>query len=137
MYDVFVHTTRDAKSQPAYLLEYCPLSPNSVESGVPELLQMLKRHVLRSKVRIRDVTMEHDVWAAWGNSHSWDSPVRQWSWARSGVAEPVWEAKEWPWGSEDMLIRDRRAPGMGTRRLVRRGEKRESFVCRVIGRMHM
>lgn len=89
---------------------------------------MLKRHVLRSKVRIRDVTQEHDLWAAWGDSHTWDNPARRWSWARSGVAEPLWETEEWPWGSEDMLIKDRRAPGMGTRRLVKKGEKREPLL---------
>ena len=28
---------------------------------------MLQRHVLRSKVKLRDVTEEYDVWAAWGS----------------------------------------------------------------------
>jgi hypothetical protein len=41
------------------------------------------------------------------------------------VAEPQWdETAEWPWGSEDEVLHDRRAPGMGKRLLVRKGDLR-------------
>ena len=83
---------------------------------------MLKRFVLRSKVRIRDVTEEWDVWAAWGSPQT---EQRSWNWAESGAVEPVWhDADPWPWGTEHGVIRDRRAPGMGHRLLVRKGDKR-------------
>ena len=83
---------------------------------------MLKRHVLRSKVRLRDVSDEYDVWAAWG----YDGKVnnsRQWMRAQSGAIEPVWGAS--PWGLEGEALVDRRAEGMGSRRLVRTGDRRE------------
>ena len=87
---------------------------------------MLKRYVLRSKVKLRDVSEEYDVWATWGS----DSPVedRKWNWARSGAVEPDWTSEtEWPWGKEDKKIRDRRAVGMGERLLVRKGDRRALF----------
>lgn len=40
--------------------------------------------------------------------------------------EPVWgDAVQWPWGTEPGVLLDRRAPGMGRRILVPKGEKRE------------
>lgn len=74
------------------------------------------------------MSSEYDVWAIWGSEKekSWESP-RQWNWARSGVVEPVWsEDESWPWGSEELSIRDRRAVGMGKRVLVTKGDKRTS-----------
>lgn len=87
---------------------------------------MLKRYVLRAKVKIRDVTDDYDVWAAWGGpKHTeWETP-RQWKWAASGVAEPVWDPEVWPWGQQDESILDRRAMGMGRRFLVKKGERRK------------
>ncbi|KAG6817431.1 hypothetical protein H0H87_008599 [Tephrocybe sp. NHM501043] len=83
-------------------------------------MSLLKRYVLRSKVKIRDVSDQYDVWAVWGNAPI-PEPTRQWTWARSGVVEPKWAQSEWPWGSKDESILDRRAPGMGKRLLVKKG----------------
>ncbi|KAF8450440.1 hypothetical protein L210DRAFT_3618109 [Boletus edulis BED1] len=109
LHDVFLFTS----PSPTYLIDYDP-SP----SESPPLLSLLKRFVLRSKVRIRDVTQEWDVWAAWGEH----PPVQHtsWLWAASGAVEPVWSAS--PWGTEHGVILDRRAPGMGRRLLVRKGD---------------
>ncbi|EIN10687.1 Aminomethyltransferase folate-binding domain-containing protein [Punctularia strigosozonata HHB-11173 SS5] len=121
MYDVFIYTRTDPTGKPSYLIEY-----DARESEAPPLLPMLKRYVLRSKVKIRDVTEEYDVWSAWGSEQS-DShapePKKKWSWAPSGAVEPVWDAsEEWPWGHEDLALNDARAPGMGRRQLVTKGE---------------
>ncbi|KAI6119408.1 hypothetical protein EDD16DRAFT_1885053 [Pisolithus croceorrhizus] len=73
--------------------------------------------------RIRDVSQEWDIWAAWGYDHSTDER-REWTWARSGAVEPVWsKTTAWPWGTEPGVIIDRRAPGMGRRMIVPKGEK--------------
>ncbi|KAF8913839.1 hypothetical protein CPB84DRAFT_1757681 [Gymnopilus junonius] len=114
MYDVFLYGTADG-----YLLEY-----DSRPSEAPSLVSYLKRHVLRSKVKFRNVTDEYDVWAAWGSSHddAWETQ-REWKRARSGAIEPVWtESLGWPWGSQDYAIHDRRAVKMGRRLLVRKGD---------------
>ncbi|KAF9006445.1 hypothetical protein BDQ17DRAFT_1351761 [Cyathus striatus] len=104
LYDVFLYTTKDSAGKPGYLLEY-----DGGPSEAPSLMSYLKRHVLRSKVRIRDLSEEYDAWAAWGSpaDHSWETP-RKWTRTGSGVVEPVWEANaEYPWGIEDHIIRDR------------------------------
>ena len=45
--------------------------------------------------------------------------------AKSGAVEPAWDVlNAWPWGTWDLALHDRRAPGMGTRMLVRKGDKR-------------
>jgi folate-binding Fe-S cluster repair protein YgfZ len=121
LYDVFLYTQTDAKGQPGYLIEH-----DSRPSEAPPLLNLLKRYVLRSKVRIRDTSDEFKTWSTWGTDthRSWDT-TREWSWAKSGVAEPVWtNVSHWPWGEENLVLQDRRAPGMGTRMLVRKGDKR-------------
>ncbi|KLO16337.1 Aminomethyltransferase folate-binding domain-containing protein, partial [Schizopora paradoxa] len=120
LHDAIVYTKKDAKAQDGYIIEF-----DSRESEAPPLLQALKRFVLRSKVKIQDVSNDFDVWSIWGSEKekSWDG-TRQWNWARSGVVEPVWSEDEpWPWGSEELSIRDRRAVGMGRRVLVRKGDK--------------
>jgi hypothetical protein len=89
---------------------------------------MLKRYVLRSKVKIADVSDGYDVWAAWSDErdNTWDTP-RSWSWAQSGVVEPTWDpSKGWPWGEKNMILNDRRAVGIGRRMLVNKGDLRES-----------
>lgn len=107
--------------QQSYLLDYDPRP-----SEATPMLSLLKRYVLRSKVKIRDVSEEYGVWAAWGSSEHarWETP-RQWNWARSGAVEPIWDVSEWPWGTMDKSILDRRAVGMGRRFLVRKDERRE------------
>lgn len=87
---------------------------------------MLKRYVLRSKVKIRDVTTEYDVWASWGSEREqrWETQ-RKWSVAQSGVVEAAWDHESsWPWGTEAGIMQDRRAVGMGHRLLVKKGERR-------------
>jgi transferase CAF17, mitochondrial len=101
------------------LIEY----DSRLSEAAPPLLPTLKRYVLRSKVKVRDVSSEYDVWAAWGSEEA--ETERKWHWARSGSVEPVWDGMEWPWGVEDHVNRDRRAVGMGTRRLIRKGDRRE------------
>ncbi|KAK0468284.1 Aminomethyltransferase folate-binding domain-containing protein [Desarmillaria tabescens] len=119
LYDVFLHTQKDEKGKPGYIIEY-----DSRPSEAPPLYGLLKRYVLRSKVKIRDVSQEYDTWAAWGSpEHSHWETERNWHWENSGAMEPIWPAEsEWPWGVEDGIIRDRRAPGMGSRILVRKGD---------------
>ncbi|TFK75976.1 Aminomethyltransferase folate-binding domain-containing protein [Pluteus cervinus] len=119
LHDLFAYTTTAEDGRRGFLLEF----DNQQAEGTP-LLTMLKRYVLRAKVKIRDVSGEYDVWAAWDDSKdaSWDIE-RQWRWARSGAIEPMWDnSPEWPWGIGDGIIRDRRAIGMGRRLLVRKGD---------------
>lgn len=117
IYDVFLYTL-PSQSTPTYLIEH-DASPSESQP----LFDILKRYVLRSKVRIRDVSQEWDIWAAWGHDHGADER-REWTWARSGAVEPVWsKTTTWPWGTEPGVIIDRRAPGMGRRMIVPKGEK--------------
>ncbi|KAM5535696.1 hypothetical protein V8D89_010683 [Ganoderma adspersum] len=120
LHDIFIWAQTTPKGRPEYLVEY-----DEQSSEAPPVLPMLKRYVLRSKVKIKDVTEEYDVWQAWGSQteRSWDTG-RQWDFARSGVIEPRWDKDgEWPWGSTAGLLRDRRAVGMGHRLLVRKGDR--------------
>ncbi|KAI0301822.1 hypothetical protein B0F90DRAFT_1809932 [Multifurca ochricompacta] len=114
IYDVFVHAMRDAKSQPSYLIEYDATTP----TDTPALLPTLKRHVLRSRVRLRDASDEFDVWAAWCHDANANNS-KLWTRTKSGAIEPVWDS--WPWGMEGEALLDRRADGMGLRRLVKKG----------------
>jgi transferase CAF17, mitochondrial len=128
LYDLFVYQHLDETNDNnlSYIIEHDSRGPTP-------LLDMLKKHVLRARVKLRDVSQEYDVWAAWGSdtTASWDTITRQWSVAKSGSVEPVWDAtaQEWPWGVTPDLIRDRRAPGMGERLLVRKSDRREPFLC--------
>jgi folate-binding Fe-S cluster repair protein YgfZ len=125
LYDVFLYTKTDpVTGQRNYLLEY-----DSRPSEATPMLSLLKRYVLRSKVRIRDVSEEYDVWAAWGDSEParWETP-RRWNWAGSGAVEPKWDLTEWPWGTKDETILDKRAMGMGRRLLVRKGDRRKCYI---------
>lgn len=118
MYDLFLYATSNG-----YLLEY-----DSRTSEAPSLLSYLKRHVLRSKVKIRDASEEFDVWASWGSPKDtiWDTTERQWNWARSGAVEPVWDSShEWPWGTAEHVMHDRRGVNIGRRLLVRKGDRRK------------
>ena len=98
---------------------------DSRPSSAPPLLNMLKRYVLRSKVKVQDVSDQWDVWGAWGAE---TGPCdKKWQFSTSGAMEPVWPPDVWPWGSQDPLsILDRRAYGMGKRLLVRKGDMRRS-----------
>ena len=91
---------------------------------------MLKRYILRSKVKIKDVTEEYDIWQAWGSETERSLETgREWDFARSGVIEPRWDNDgEWPWGSTEGVLRDRRTVDMGNRLLVRKGDHRKQLV---------
>ncbi|KAI0650067.1 Aminomethyltransferase folate-binding domain-containing protein [Trametes meyenii] len=120
LHDIFIYAHTTPTGRPGYLVEY-----DARPSEAPPILPMLKRYVLRSKVKLQDVTEEYDVWQAWGSEDetSWDT-ARQWDFARSGVIEPLWDKDgEWPWGSAPETLRDRRVVGMGHRLLVRKGER--------------
>lgn len=122
LYDVFIYAHQTPAGKQGYLIEY-----DSRQSEAPPLLPMLKKHVLRSKVKLRDVSDEYDVWAAWGSEKEtkWETK-RMWNFARSGAVEPVWDSEPvWPWGTEPGVLRDRRAVGMGHRLLVRKGDRRK------------
>ncbi|KAJ3999544.1 Aminomethyltransferase folate-binding domain-containing protein [Lentinula boryana] len=121
LYDLFVFSDHSTNGRPAYVLEY-----DSHSSDTPSLHDLLKRYVLRAKVKIKDVSQEYDSWAAWGSEKDleWDAQ-RDWLFAGSHAIEPVWPpTEEWPWGSQEHIIRDRRAIGMGHRLLVRKGDQR-------------
>ena len=72
------------------------------------------------------------MWASWGSPLDCplDALAREWQWASSGAIEPVWNNPdtEWPWGSEDHALLDRRAVGMGSRFIVRGGDQRTRFI---------
>lgn len=142
LYDVFIYpilettsstsTTTSGQQQLAYLIDH---PKTAAESN--ELLSYIKKFILRSKVRVRDVTEEHEVWSSWGESFYDDVHVRPtWKEGSGGAAEPTWSiadleaaaaskmsdvkgqaaASAWDfragWGRE----------GMGRRHLVRSGD---------------
>ncbi|EGO01973.1 hypothetical protein SERLA73DRAFT_151007 [Serpula lacrymans var. lacrymans S7.3] len=119
LHDVFLYTQPAPLGKSAFLIEH-----DSSPSETPQLVTLLKRYVLRSKVKIRDVSEEYDVWAAWG-SEAGDKVAKQFNWAPSGSAEPVLdlEAGKWPWGLDHGVIRDWRAVGMGRRMLVAKEDR--------------
>ena len=122
-----MYSNTDEAGQQGFLIEH-----DSRPSEAPALLPMLKKYVLRSKVKVRDVTEQYDVWASWGSS--FDSPMdysaREWQRAPSGAVETVWNdtVVQWPWGSLDRALLDRRAVGLGSRFLVNNGDRRGCLV---------
>ncbi|GJE84610.1 aminomethyltransferase folate-binding domain-containing protein [Phanerochaete sordida] len=122
LHDAFVHAHTSPEGRTGFLVEY-----DARASEAPPLLAMLKRYVLRARVKLRDVSDEYDVWAAWGSDRekAWES-TRQWGYSRSGAVEPVWN-EEAPWGSVSGPLHDRRAVGMGARVLSRKGDRPQGF----------
>lgn len=123
LYDVFIYPyTTDGR--PGYLIDY-----DNRPSDATPLLSLLKRHVLRSKVRLRDVSDEWNVWGVWDPaSHRVAVPTtREWRPGRSGAMEPLYADDEHHLGAEyhpeSIGTKDLRAPGMGDRLLVRAGDK--------------
>ena len=130
LHDAFVYNHPTSNG---YILEHDSRPPveevdpeaEGNSAPAPSLIKYLKQFVLRTKVKVRDISDEYDVWASWGSEReaSWETP-RNWRWAeRSNIPEQVWEKGETPWGNEPLLLRDRRGVGMGQRRLVSRGIK--------------
>ena len=125
LYDVFIYSQKDSKGQDGYIIEY-----DSRPSEAPQILSLLRRYILRSKVKLEDVSDNYDVWAAWNceADDKWETK-RKWTHSRSGAIEPLWDAsEEWPWGVEEGILRDRRAVGMGRRLLVPKGDRRMSWM---------
>ncbi|KAG8881405.1 hypothetical protein FRB97_009600 [Tulasnella sp. 331] len=150
MYDVLIYPyilpsdPSSSSSPPGYIIEYDPraadtttTTPPSKNGSTPTLMSMMKRYILRSKVRVRDVSDEWSLQAVWSSSN--DGPVNfkpdDWRWGRSGAVEPVYHdatahsslpsLKSWIFDGVDISAQealwavDRRAPGMGVRVLVR------------------
>lgn len=152
MYDVFIYPNAD-DTQPGYIIEYDPRAADSsppaspTKHATPPLLSMLKRYILRSKVRVKDVSGDWDLWATWDTTSATPRPD-EWKWGRSGAVEPVWTSTSHlptldavlrsslgpsgPRADADagppspIWIWDRRAPGMGARVLLPKGSKRTS-----------
>jgi transferase CAF17, mitochondrial len=143
MYDVFVYPYSSSDTQNGYLIEHdqLPLSSDSSASqgerspALVSLSAYLKRFILRSKVQVRDVGAEWDTWAAWTDRDNIDptlfSPL-DWKWGRSGAVEPVWPnldiqrlqivSNMLPNNAKRLF--DHRAPGLGERLLLLKGDKR-------------
>lgn len=88
---------------------------------------------LRSKVRIKDVSDEWEVWSAWSSEPGGPLPARTWKLGSGGAAECTWQ-----WGSDIASVHagegelgcwDLRAGygpnGLGKQLLVPRGLRRE------------
>jgi len=130
---VFVYARPDSQN---YLIEH---DSRTVSENSPPLLSALRQFVLRAKVKLRDVSEEYDVWAAWGSDddNDWETE-RHWSRAdNSNIAEPLWDnttpESASPWGTQDLVLRDRRAVGMGHRLLVKRGERPQAATNHDVG----
>jgi folate-binding Fe-S cluster repair protein YgfZ len=84
LYDAFIYptSTPDEPTQ-SYLIDYpTPSTANSSDTETPLLAKHLKRYVLRSKVKLRDVTEEYDTWSILdstlgGDGSSW-VPGKTW-----------------------------------------------------------
>ncbi|KAF8742250.1 Aminomethyltransferase folate-binding protein, partial [Rhizoctonia solani] len=123
LYDAFIYPY-SSDGRPGYLIDY-----DNRSSEATPILSLLKRHVLRSKVRVRDVSDEWKVWSVWNNASQESSfpTTREWRAGRSGAMEPLYAENEYRLDAEysQNIIgtRDLRAPGMGDRLLVRAGDK--------------
>ncbi|KAG8924752.1 ccr4 associated factor, partial [Tulasnella sp. 408] len=161
MYDILIYPyiPRSPEEKSGYIVEYDPRAASaggetstsaqqaSPKHPTPTIMSMMKRYILRSKVRVRDVSENWDVWAIWGSSlpQSVNDIARpdDWRWGRSGAVEPIYhdaerapvdrvEAQTWLLGqdsqsgppeTEAIWMVDRRAPGMGIRALLPKGAK--------------
>ncbi|ELU41751.1 aminomethyl transferase [Rhizoctonia solani AG-1 IA] len=112
LYDVFIYPY-SSDGRPGYLIDY-----DNRSSEATPILSLLKRHVLRSKVRVRDVSDEWKVWSVWNNASQESSfpTTREWRAGRSGAMEPLYAENEYRLDAEysQNIIgtRDLRAPGM-------------------------
>ncbi|CAK9779781.1 Aminomethyltransferase folate-binding domain-containing protein [Cutaneotrichosporon oleaginosum] len=115
-----------------------PSKPNtyliSHESGpghIAPLATLLPPFRLRSKIKIRDVTDEWDVWSAWGGEAPAPAPTSTWRFGSGGAAERIWswEGEMAPLGLADAEVGcwDLRAgfgpAGMGRQVFVPKGGK--------------
>lgn len=81
---------------------------------------------LRSKVRIRDVSDQWDVWAAWGEAAK---ATRKWKLGSGGAAEATWEhVSPLAVGDTEIGCWDLRAAGMGAQILAPKGCSRTFLI---------
>ncbi|KAF9520423.1 hypothetical protein BS47DRAFT_1336089 [Hydnum rufescens UP504] len=132
LYDVFFHPH---PTEPGYLVEFDPRSiprstPAHHHDPFPELPVLLKRFVLRSKVKVKDVSDEWRVFAVWGgeteekDDRKREVSFQEWTWnPRSNTIEPKWrDGKVLDNDIDDTVTKgigtgqwDRRVFGMGRR----------------------
>lgn len=121
------------------------MADESTEGGAIPLLKHLKRYVLRSKIKLRDVTEEYDTWSVLDSSSgqqrdqgkdAWHGPTKRWKMGSGGAAEVTWDMGEESVGhlgleNEQVGSWDLRAGwgqgSMGKRLLVRKGDRRKFF----------
>jgi hypothetical protein len=139
LYDAFIYpTSLPGDPTPAYLVDYpTPLAESSADTETPLLAKHLKRYVLRSKVKLRDVTEEYDTWSVLNSTldaSKW-SPEQTWKMGSGGAAEITWDLKG-DEGVKRIAGRDTEvgswdlragwgSGSMGRRFLVRRGDRRQ------------
>ncbi|KAI8096655.1 uncharacterized protein BX664DRAFT_324547 [Halteromyces radiatus] len=104
LYDVFIYPVNVGENFPhqKFILDY----PSNDISG--SLLRHLKRYVLRSKVKMRDVSDEYSLYHIWGHSHkaTLDMPVP--------VGGLIKKNTRW----SDIGCIDPRVPGFGYRAVI-------------------
>lgn len=158
-YDAFFHPHPNASpSETGYIIEYDPRplppelsrDPGIEKASIPPLPTLLKRFVLRSEVRVKDVSNEWGAWAIWGGEAEMQAERRRqkvwmgWKWdASSAAVEPTWLGRRTP----DIRLSvsdqadaklpfekgkgtgswDWRAPSMGRRVLVPKAEERKHY----------
>lgn len=137
LFDVFIYPHPPSST---FLIDYD-------SRASPGLIETVKKFVLRSKVSLKDVSEQWDVWAAWGHEKvNQEDGVRQWKWGTGESAGLVgWEKEQTPLpgtsgeigevGEGEVGGWDLRAPGMGWRGLVKKGQTREfaPFISRLLG----
>jgi folate-binding Fe-S cluster repair protein YgfZ len=108
---------------------------DSQDTEVKPLIKHLKKYVLRSKIKIRDVSEEYDSWSVVNTQEPSDwSPSSSWKLGSGGAGEITWNTngeeaiKQLRMSEQEVGSWDLRAgfgPGsMGRRLLVRRGDLR-------------
>ncbi|KAF8320746.1 Aminomethyltransferase folate-binding domain-containing protein [Clavulina sp. PMI_390] len=109
-YDAFFHP-HPSSPEAGYIIEYDPrpspselLKDPSIEKApIPSLPSLLKRFVLRSKVKVKDVSDEWEAWGVWGGEAEKLADRRRermwtgWKWAAtSSAVEPTWLGSRTP-----------------------------------------
>lgn len=115
LFDIHIYPHEPSSS---FLIDY------DVRSPTP-LVAHLKKFVLRSKVGLRDVSGEWDVWGAWGREPKGGEKI--WKWGQGGSAGLTWMTEPERLANAEGEVGgwDLRADGMGWRGLVPKGEKRK------------
>jgi hypothetical protein len=128
LHTVFIFIRKDTKI-PTYLISH--ESPANHPAPLAELLPPFR---LRSKVRIKDVTEDWNLYSAWGEDIG-QGPRRSWKLGSGGAAESVWSREaggsDLGLGEGEIGCWDLRAGfghlGMGRQILVPKASKRECY----------